>query len=55
MLEEVRQGRPSSATADLAGETVALNEDEIRERMNGNICRCGAYPGIRAAIEEAAG
>ena len=33
---------------------VALDADEIRERMSGNICRCGAYPGIVAAIAEAA-
>jgi xanthine dehydrogenase YagT iron-sulfur-binding subunit len=29
-----------------------LSDDEIRERMSGNICRCGAYPGIVAAIQE---
>ena len=29
-----------------------LSDDEIRERMSGNICRCGAYPGIVAAIRE---
>jgi xanthine dehydrogenase YagT iron-sulfur-binding subunit len=28
----------------------ALSDDEIRERMSGNICRCGAYPGIVAAV-----
>jgi xanthine dehydrogenase YagT iron-sulfur-binding subunit len=33
---------------------VALDDDEIRERMNGNICRCGAYPGIVAAIARVA-
>jgi xanthine dehydrogenase YagT iron-sulfur-binding subunit len=33
----------------------ALDRDEIRERMSGNICRCGAYPNIVAAIEEVAG
>ena len=55
MLDEVAKGWPSSATADLAGATGALDEDEIRERMNGNICRCAAYLGIRAAIAEAAG
>jgi xanthine dehydrogenase YagT iron-sulfur-binding subunit len=31
----------------------ALSADEIRERMSGNLCRCGAYPNIVAAIEEA--
>ena len=32
--------------------TTQLTDDEIRERMSGNICRCGAYPGIVAAIQE---
>jgi len=31
-----------------------LNDDEIRERMSGNICRCGAYPNIVAAVRAAA-
>ena len=35
--------------------SVELNDDEIRERMSGNICRCGAYEGIVAAVREAAG
>jgi xanthine dehydrogenase YagT iron-sulfur-binding subunit len=46
---EVRAGWPSSAS-DLSGEQVDLDDGEIRERMSGNICRCGAYPGIVAAI-----
>jgi xanthine dehydrogenase YagT iron-sulfur-binding subunit len=54
MLAEVEAGWPSHATADVA-EAPALDADEIRERMSGNICRCGAYPNIVAAIEEAAG
>ena len=33
--------------------TTRLSDDEIRERMSGNICRCGAYPGIVAAVQEA--
>ena len=32
--------------------TTRLTDDQIRERMSGNICRCGAYPGIVAAIQE---
>ena len=32
--------------------TTELTDDQIRERMSGNICRCGAYPGILAAIKE---
>lgn len=54
MLDEARAGWPSAVTEDLAA-APALDEDEIRERMSGNICRCGAYPGIVAAIAQAAG
>ena len=53
MLAEVEAGWPSHVTADVAA-TPPLDRDEIRERMSGNICRCGAYPNIVAAIEEAA-
>jgi xanthine dehydrogenase YagT iron-sulfur-binding subunit len=51
MAEEVRRGVPSYVTADLTAET-ALTRDELRERMSGNLCRCSAYNGIVAAIEE---
>jgi xanthine dehydrogenase YagT iron-sulfur-binding subunit len=34
---------------------VALNDAEIRERMSGNLCRCGAYPNIVAAVRDVAG
>ena len=53
MMSEVDQGTASHVTADVrkAG-NVVLTDDEIRERMSGNICRCGAYPGIVAAIRE---
>jgi xanthine dehydrogenase YagT iron-sulfur-binding subunit len=53
MLDEVERGWPSYATSDVAAEP-RLETDEIRERMSGNICRCGAYPNIVAAIEQAA-
>ena len=53
MLDEVKAGHPSHVTTDPAG-PVALNDDEIRERMSGNLCRCGAYVNIVAAIREAA-
>jgi xanthine dehydrogenase YagT iron-sulfur-binding subunit len=53
MLEEVRAGQPSHATADLEADIV-LTDDEIRERMSGNLCRCGAYANIVAAIREVA-
>ena len=53
MLAEVREGWPSSVTQDLlAG--AELGEAEIRERMSGNLCRCGAYPNIVPAISQAA-
>ena len=53
MLEEVKAGWPSQVTASVTGK-VELTNDEIRERMSGNICRCSAYPQIVAAIREAA-
>ncbi|WP_280339837.1 2Fe-2S iron-sulfur cluster-binding protein [Nocardia neocaledoniensis] len=51
MLDEVRAGAPSHITDPATG--VALTAAEIRERMSGNLCRCGAYPNIVAAILEA--
>lgn len=56
MLSEVRLGMPSHATADISGvsEAGALTDEEIRERMSGNICRCSAYPRIVAAIRDVA-
>ncbi len=54
VLDEIKSGMPSHVTADLnasAGVTV----DEVRERMSGNICRCGAYSNIVEAITEVAG
>jgi xanthine dehydrogenase YagT iron-sulfur-binding subunit len=50
MADELRRGVPSYVTADLSAETIALTHDELRERMSGNICRCGAYNGIVDAI-----
>jgi xanthine dehydrogenase YagT iron-sulfur-binding subunit len=57
MLEEFKRGRVSQATDSIAdcSKKLVLNDLEIRERMSGNICRCGAYPGIVAAIKEVAG
>jgi xanthine dehydrogenase YagT iron-sulfur-binding subunit len=55
VLDEAAQGYPSHVTADLTTEGPAeLTDDEIRERMSGNICRCGAYPGIVAAVRQVA-
>ena len=54
MLDEVRQGVPSHVTGDLDVKPL-LSIDELRERMSGNICRCGAYSNIVEAITEVAG
>jgi xanthine dehydrogenase YagT iron-sulfur-binding subunit len=53
MLDEARAGWPSYVTADVAG-PVELNDAEVRERMSGNICRCGAYVNIVPAIQSIA-
>jgi len=54
MLEEVKAGIPSHVTADLT-RAAELTDAEMRERMSGNICRCGAYSNIQEAITEVAG
>jgi xanthine dehydrogenase YagT iron-sulfur-binding subunit len=54
MLAEAGDGWPSAATGDLANGAPVLDEDEIRERMSGNLCRCGAYANIVPAIAEVA-
>ena len=56
MLREVEQGTASHVTPDVRQPgPVELTDEEIRERMSGNLCRCGAYPGIVAAVREASG
>jgi xanthine dehydrogenase YagT iron-sulfur-binding subunit len=50
LLDEAARGWPSAVTSDLAAESVELDDDEIRERMSGNLCRCAAYVNIVAAI-----
>jgi xanthine dehydrogenase YagT iron-sulfur-binding subunit len=50
MAAEISRGVPSHVTADLAAEQIALTSHELRERMSGNLCRCGAHNGIVAAI-----
>jgi xanthine dehydrogenase YagT iron-sulfur-binding subunit len=54
VIEEIRQGLPSHVSASLT-EKPLLSAAEIRERMSGNICRCGAYSNIIDAITEVAG
>ena len=50
MAGEVERGVPSALTSDLSAEDVVLDGDQLRDRMSGNLCRCGAYNGIVAAI-----
>ena len=58
MLAEAKLGMPShvsdDASGNLGGNQLMLTDEEIRERMSGNICRCSAYPNIVAAIREVA-
>ena len=57
VLDEAAQGHPSHVTEDLQADVpdaAGLDDDEIRERMSGNLCRCGAYAGILAAVRQAA-
>jgi xanthine dehydrogenase YagT iron-sulfur-binding subunit len=53
VLGEIKAGVPSLVTADLTAAPQATNA-ELRERMSGNICRCGAYSNIQEAIAEVA-
>jgi xanthine dehydrogenase YagT iron-sulfur-binding subunit len=52
MLREAAAGWPSAVTADLSADQITLDDDEIRERMSGNLCRCAAYANIVPAIRE---
>jgi xanthine dehydrogenase YagT iron-sulfur-binding subunit len=54
VLDEIRAGIPSHATADLT-DAPTVTASEVRERMSGNICRCGAYSNIVDAIFDVAG
>jgi xanthine dehydrogenase YagT iron-sulfur-binding subunit len=54
VIAEARAGWPSAVTADVAGEP-DLDSAEVRERMSGNICRCGAYANIVPAVLRGAG
>jgi len=51
MADELRRGEPSYITSDLAAGPNGDLRQEIRERMSGNLCRCGAHNGIVDAIE----
>ncbi len=53
-LAELKSGMPSAATPDIRTvNPIVLTDDEIRERMSGNLCRCGAYPNIVDAVRAA--
>ena len=54
VLDEIRAGIPSHVQADVRGKP-AMTVTEMRERMSGNICRCGAYSNIAEAMAEVAG
>ena len=54
VIDEVKRGVPSHVSADLTARPM-LSAEELRERMSGNICRCGAYSNIVEAITEVAG
>jgi xanthine dehydrogenase YagT iron-sulfur-binding subunit len=57
MLHEAKNGDASQVTQNLSvkAANLKLSDEEIRERMSGNLCRCGAYPNIVDAIKEVLG
>ncbi len=56
LFREAEAGQPSVVDVDFTpGSAADLSDEELAERMSGNLCRCGAYPGIRAALREVAG
>jgi xanthine dehydrogenase YagT iron-sulfur-binding subunit len=54
VLDEIKQGIPSHVTDDITADA-AFSIEEVKERMSGNICRCGAYANIFDAIADVAG
>jgi len=54
LMDEAKNGDASYVTENImdVSEGLTLSDEEVRERMSGNICRCGAYPNIVAAIQE---
>ncbi|MBN9345110.1 MAG: 2Fe-2S iron-sulfur cluster binding domain-containing protein [Devosia sp.] len=54
VLDEIERGVPSHVTHDI-GAPPPLSDEEVRERMSGNLCRCSAYPNIIAAIRDVSG
>lgn len=54
LMDEAKNGEASYVTQDISSKArgLQLSDEEIRERMSGNLCRCGAYPNIVTAIKE---
>jgi xanthine dehydrogenase YagT iron-sulfur-binding subunit len=52
MAGEIKRGVPSACTADVRAREIEFNSAEIRERLSGNLCRCGAYNGIVQAVQQ---
>ena len=52
MIGELKRNVPSHVTGNLGAQDIDLTNDELRERMSGNLCRCGAYNGIATAIAQ---
>ena len=52
MADEIKRGVPSAVTEQVAAHNIDFSNEEIRERMSGNLCRCGAYNGIVEAVRE---
>jgi xanthine dehydrogenase YagT iron-sulfur-binding subunit len=52
MIREFQNGLPSAVTNDVSAPALDLSDEEIKERMSGNLCRCGAYVGICDAIRK---
>jgi len=52
MFSEFQNGLPSAVTKDVSAGAIEFSDEEIRERMSGNLCRCGAYVGIVEAVRE---
>jgi xanthine dehydrogenase YagT iron-sulfur-binding subunit len=53
MIREFEDGMPSAVTGDISSSLLEFSDEEIKERMSGNLCRCGAYVGICEAIRDA--
>jgi xanthine dehydrogenase YagT iron-sulfur-binding subunit len=52
IADEIKRGVPSAVTKNVAAQNIGFSDEEIRERMSGNLCRCGAYNGIVEAVRE---